>query len=133
MADIVDTADQVGSFQTLLEAIKVAGLSETLKGAGPFTVFAPTDEAFAQFPSGTIEKLLGDVPQLRKILSYHVLEGKVMSKDVANLDKATTIEGLDLKIYTADGVKINDANVVTPDVEADNGVIHVIDTVLVPQ
>lgn len=133
MTDIVDTAFKDGSFSTLLEAVKVAGLVNTLKGSGPFTVFAPTDEAFAQLPTGTIEKLLGDIPQLTKILNYHVLEGKVMSKDVVNLDKVTTIEGYDLKIHTSDGVKVDDATVVKSDVEADNGVIHVIDTVLIPR
>lgn len=133
MADIVNTAVKAGSFNTLLEAVRVAGLVDTLKNSGPYTVFAPTDEAFAQLPTGTFEKLLGDIPQLRKILTYHVLEGKVMSKDVANLNKATTVEGSDLKIHTTHGVKVDDATVVTPDIEADNGVIHVIDSVLIPQ
>ncbi|MFB2919604.1 MULTISPECIES: fasciclin domain-containing protein [Aerosakkonema] len=133
MADIVDTAVRNGSFNTLVEAVKAAGLVDTLKSTGPFTVFAPTDEAFAQLPTGTIDKLLGDIPQLTKILTYHVVEGKVMSKDVMNLDKATTFEGSDLKIDTSHGVKVGDATVVKSDIEADNGVIHVIDTVLVPQ
>ncbi|MBD2181205.1 fasciclin domain-containing protein [Planktothrix sp. FACHB-1355] len=133
MADIVDTAVRNGSFNTLVEAVKAAGLVDTLKSTGPFTVFAPTDEAFAHLPTGTIDKLLGDIPQLTKILTYHVLEGKVMSKDVMNLDKATTFEGSDLKIDTSNGVKVGDATVVKSDIEADNGVIHVIDTVLVPQ
>lgn len=133
MTDIVDTAVKSGSFSTLLEAVKVAGLVNTLKGDGPFTVFAPTDEAFAQLPTGTIDKLLADIPQLTKILNYHVLAGKVMSKDVVNLDKLTTIEGSELKIHISDGVKVDDATVVKSDVEADNGVIHIIDTVLVPR
>lgn len=133
MADIVDTAVRNGSFNTLVEAVKAAGLVDTLKSTGPFTVFAPTDEAFAHLPTGTIDKLLGDIPQLTKILTYHVVEGKVMSKDVMNLNKATTFEGSDLKIDTSHGVKVGDATVVKSDIEADNGVIHVIDTVLVPQ
>ena len=133
MADILNTAINAGCFNTLLEAVKTAGLVDTLKSDGPYTIFAPTDEAFAHLPTGTIEKLLGDIHQLTKILTYHLVVGKVMSKDVLNLDKATTMEGSDLKIDTSDGVKVDDATVIKPDVEADNGVIHIIDTVLVPR
>ena len=132
MADIVDTAVNAGSFDTLVAAVKAAGLVDTLKGPGPFTVFAPTDDAFAKLPEGTVESLLNDIPQLTKILTYHVVSGKVMSSDVANLDLVPTVEGSSLSIDSSNGVKVNDATVVTPDVEADNGVIHVIDKVLIP-
>lgn len=133
MADIVDTAINAGSFNTLVTAVTAAGLDTALKGQGPFTVFAPTDEAFSKLPSGTVESLLEDIPQLRKILEYHVVSGKVMAADVVKSDSATTVEGSTLKIDAANGVKVNDATIVTPDVEADNGVIHVIDSVLIPQ
>ena len=132
MADIVDTAVNAGSFTTLVAAVKAAGLVETLKGAGPFTVFAPTDEAFAKLPAGTIEGLLKDLPKLKQILTYHVVSGKVMAADVVNLKSAKTVEGSEVKIDASSGVKINNATVVTPDVAADNGVIHIIDTVLLP-
>ncbi|HEY9744070.1 MAG TPA: fasciclin domain-containing protein [Coleofasciculaceae cyanobacterium] len=132
MADIVDTAVGAGSFNTLVAAVKAAGLVETLKSPGPFTVFAPTDDAFNKLPAGTVDSLLKDIPQLTKILTYHVVSGKVLSSDVVNLDKATTVEGSDLKIDASSGVKVNEATVVTPDIEADNGVIHVIDSVLIP-
>ncbi|MBC7825028.1 MAG: fasciclin domain-containing protein [Candidatus Parcubacteria bacterium] len=132
MADIVDTAVNAGSFTTLVAAVKAAGLVETLKGAGPFTVFAPTDEAFAKLPAGTVEGLLKDLPKLKKILTYHVVSGKVMAADVVKLKSAKTVEGSEVKIDASNGVKVNDAKVITPDVAADNGVIHVIDTVLLP-
>jgi uncharacterized surface protein with fasciclin (FAS1) repeats len=132
MADIIDTAVSAGSFGTLVTAIKAAGLVETLKGAGPFTVFAPTDEAFAKLPAGTVEGLLKDLPKLKQILTYHVVSGKVMAADVVKLKTATTVEGSDVKIDASNGVKVNDSTVVTPDVAADNGVIHIIDTVLLP-
>lgn len=132
MADIVDTAINAGAFNTLVAAVKAAGLVDTLKGPGPFTVFAPTDDAFAKLPEGTVESLLGDIPQLTKILTYHVVTGKVTAADVVKIDSATTVEGSSLKIDASNGVKVNDATVVTPDVEADNGIIHVIDSVLVP-
>ena len=134
MADIVDTAVSAGSFNTLVAAVQAAGLVDTLKGPGPFTVFAPTDEAFGKLPEGTIDSLLKDIPQLTKILTYHVVSGQVTAADVVKLDSATTVEGSDLKINASNGsVKVNDATVVTADVAADNGVIHVIDTVLLPQ
>ena len=132
MADIVDTAVSAGSFTTLVAAVKAAGLVDTLKGAGPFTVFAPTDDAFAKLPEGTVESLLNDIPKLTKILTYHVVSGKVMAADVVNLTSAKTVEGSEVKIDASNGVKINDSNVTTADVAADNGVIHIIDSVLLP-
>ena len=132
MSNIVETAIAAGSFNTLVAAVQAAGLAETLSGPGPFTVFAPTDDAFAKLPAGTVESLLGDKEKLASILTYHVVAGKVMAADVAGLTSATTVQGGTLKIDTSNGVKVNDANVVTADVEADNGVIHVIDTVLLP-
>ncbi|XWK91011.1 MAG: fasciclin domain-containing protein [Phormidium sp.] len=132
MADIVDTAVNAGSFSTLVAAVKAAGLVETLKGKGPFTVFAPTDEAFAKLPAGTVDELLKDIPQLKKILTYHVVSGKVMAADVTKLKSAKTVEGSDVAIDASKGVKVNNSTVTTPDVAADNGVIHIIDTVLMP-
>jgi uncharacterized surface protein with fasciclin (FAS1) repeats len=132
MADIVDTAVKAGSFNTLVAAVKAAGLVDTLKGAGPYTLFAPNDEAFAKLPSGTVDALLKDIPKLKKILTYHVVSGKVMAADVAKMKSAKTVEGSDVKIDASKGVKVNDATVSTADVAADNGVIHVIDTVLMP-
>jgi uncharacterized surface protein with fasciclin (FAS1) repeats len=132
MADIVDTAIKAGSFSTLVSAVQAAGLVDTLKGAGPFTVFAPTDEAFAKLPAGTVEGLLKDIPQLKKILTYHVVSGKVMAADVVKLTSAKTVEGSDVTIDASNGVKVNTATVTTPDVETDNGVIHIIDSVLLP-
>jgi uncharacterized surface protein with fasciclin (FAS1) repeats len=132
MADIVDTAVNAGSFSTLVAAVKAANLVETLKGKGPFTVFAPTDAAFAKLPAGTVDGLLKDLPKLKQILTYHVVSGKVMAADVVKLKSATTVEGSDVKIDASSGVKINNATVSTPDVAADNGVIHIIDTVLMP-
>lgn len=132
MADIVDTAVKAGSFNTLVAAVKAAGLVETLKSAGPFTVFAPTDEAFAKLPAGTVDALLKDIPQLKKILTYHVVSGKVMAADVVKLKSAKTVEGSEVKIDATSGVKINSSTVTTPDVAADNGVIHIIDSVLMP-
>lgn len=132
MADIVDTAVKAGSFNTLVAAVKAAGLVDTLKGAGPYTLFAPNDEAFAKLPAGTVDALLKDIPKLKKILTYHVVSGKVMAADVAKMKSAKTVEGSDVKINASKGVKVNDATVSTADVAADNGVIHVIDTVLMP-
>jgi uncharacterized surface protein with fasciclin (FAS1) repeats len=132
MADIVDTAVAAGSFTTLAAALTAAGLVDTLKGAGPFTVFAPTDEAFAKLPAGTVEGLLQDVPKLKQILTYHVVSGKVMAADVSKLKTATTVEGSDVKIDASNGVKVNDSMVTKADVAADNGVIHIIDAVLMP-
>lgn len=131
--DIVDTAVAAGSFSTLATALKAAGLVETLKGKGPFTVFAPTDDAFKKLPAGTLEKLLADKAQLTKVLTYHVVAGKVMAADVVKLSEAKTVEGSAVKITAKDGkVKLNDANVVKTDVGASNGVIHVLDAVILP-
>ena len=132
MADIVDTAVKAGSFNTLVAAVKAAGLVDTLKGAGPFTVFAPSDDAFAKLPTGTVDALLKDIPKLTKILTYHVVSGKVMAADVVKIKSAKTVEGSEVKIDASNGVKINNATVTTPDVACDNGVIHIIDTVLMP-
>jgi len=134
MADIVDTAVSAGSFTTLVQAVQAAGLVDTLKGPGPFTVFAPTDETFAKLPAGTVEGLLGDTDRLTTVLTYHVVPGRVMAADVAGLTSATTVQGQTLRIDTAaGGVKINDASVVQADIAADNGVIHAIDSVLLPE
>jgi len=130
--DIVDTAVAAGSFTTLATALEAAGLVETLKGEGPFTVFAPTDEAFAEIPEETLNSVLEDKELLTTILTYHVVPGKVMAADVAGLETADTVAEIPLSIDTSDGVKINDATVVQADVAASNGVIHVIDTVLMP-
>lgn len=131
--DIVTTAVENGNFTTLATALTEAGLIETLKGEGPFTVFAPTDEAFAKLPKGTLEGLLKDKEQLKKILLYHVVAGKVMASDVVNLKEATTVEGSKIKIKVNDGkVMINNANVTATDIVTSNGVIHVIDTVILP-
>ncbi|MEH2106854.1 fasciclin domain-containing protein [Nostoc sp.] len=132
MANIIDTATNNGSFKTLVAAIQAAGLVDTLQGPGPFTVFAPTDEAFNKLPAGTVDALLKDPAKLKQILTYHVVSGKVLAADVVKLKTATTVQGSDVKIDASNGVKINDATVATPDVAADNGVIHVIDTVLIP-
>jgi len=133
-ADIVDTAVAAGSFNTLVAAVKAAGLVDTLKGAGPFTVFAPTDEAFAKLPAGTVEGLLKDPDKLKKILTYHVVSGKVMAADVSKMKSAMTVEGSPVKIMAKGGkVMVNNATVVKADIECDNGVIHVIDTVIMPK
>ncbi len=131
-ADIIDTAVAAGSFNTLATALNAAGLIDALKGDGPFTVFAPTDEAFAKLPEGTVEALLKDKDKLTAILTYHVVSGKVTAADVVKLKSAKTLQGQEVHINTCDGVRINDAVVVQPDVMASNGVIHVIDTVLIP-
>jgi uncharacterized surface protein with fasciclin (FAS1) repeats len=130
--DIVDTAVAAGQFTTLAAALKAAGLVDTLKGKGPFTVFAPTDAAFAKLPAGTVEGLLKDKAKLTKILTYHVVPGKVMAADVVKLKEAKTVEGSTVAIDASSGVKVNNATVVKADVEASNGVIHVIDTVIIP-
>ncbi len=132
MKNIVETAIAAGSFKTLVAAVEAAGLVDTLSSKGPFTVFAPTDEAFAKLPKGTVESLLKDKAKLTSILTYHVVSGKVMSKDVMNLKKAKTVQGQDIMIDTKSGVKVNNANVVKTDIETSNGVIHVIDTVILP-
>ena len=132
--DIVDTAVGAGTFNTLAAALTAAGLVETLKGEGPFTVFAPTNDAFAALPAGTVEDLLKpeNKDKLTAILTYHVVAGKVMSTDLTNDMKAATVNGAEVTIMTEGGVKVNDANVTTADIEASNGVIHVIDKVIMP-
>ena len=133
MNTIVQTAVENGSFTTLVKAVTAAGLVDTLSGTGPFTVFAPTDEAFAKIPAETLNTVLADKAQLTKILTYHVVSGKVMAADVTEMTSATTVEGSDISIKVVDGkVMINDATVVMADVECSNGVIHVIDSVLMP-
>ena len=132
MKNIVETAQAAGSFKTLLVAAEAAGLVDTLTSTGPFTVFAPTDEAFAKLPEGTVESLLKDKAKLAQILTYHVVAGKVMAKDVVNLKKAKTVQGQELSIDTSSGVKVDNANVVKTDIETSNGVIHVIDSVMIP-
>ena len=132
MSNIVETAVSAGMFKTLVQAVQAAGLVETLSGQGPFTVFAPDDDAFAKLPAGTVESLLKDIPRLKDILTYHVVAGKVMSTDVAGLPSAKTVQGRELRIDTKHGVKVNDAMVTKADLETDNGVIHIIDSVLIP-
>jgi len=138
MADIVDTAVAAGTFKTLVAAVTAAKLVETLKGKGPFTVFAPNDEAFAKLPKGTVEGLLKDIPKLTAILTYHVVAGKVMAADVVKLKSAKTVQGQEVKVDAAKwhlhkNVKINDSEVIKADIVTDNGVIHVIDKVLLPK
>ena len=132
--DIVDTAANTDGFATLVAAVEAAGLVDTLKGEGPFTVFAPTDDAFAALPEGTVEDLLQpeNKEQLAAILTYHVVPGKVMSGDLTDGMTAATVEGSEVTIMTEGGVMVNDANVVQPDIAASNGVIHVIDKVIMP-
>ena len=130
--DIVDTAAEAGTFSTLLAAAEAAGLVDTLKGDGPFTVFAPTDDAFAALPAGTVEGLLADPAALAGILTYHVVPGKVMSTDLSDDMMAATVNGADIMIDLDSGVMVNDATVIAADIEASNGVIHVIDSVILP-
>ena len=132
-ADIVDTAVAAGSFNTLVTAVKAAGLVGTLKSKGPFTVFAPNDAAFAKLPTGTVEGLLKNKAKLAKILKYHVIPGRVKAADLAGKSlKVTSAAGLPLSVNGTMGVRVNDAAVIQPDIDASNGVIHVIDTVLLP-
>jgi uncharacterized surface protein with fasciclin (FAS1) repeats len=131
--DIVDTAVAAGSFKTLATALQAAGLVETLKGPGPFTVFAPTDEAFAKIPKADLDALIADKAKLTKVLTYHVVPGKVTAAEVVKLKDAKTVEGGLVKFDTSSGVKVNGASVVKADIMASNGVIHVIDSVILPQ
>ena len=133
MKTIVQTAVDAGIFKTLVTAVQTAGLVETLNGKGPFTVFAPTDEAFSKLPKGTVEGLLKDKDALTKILTYHVVSGKVMAQDVMGMKTAKTVQGGMLSIDSMDGVMVNNAKVIKADIECSNGVIHVIDTVLIPE
>ncbi len=131
-ADIVDTAVGAGQFKTLVAAVQAAGLADVLKGKGPFTVFAPTDEAFAKLPAGTVDALLKDKEKLAAILTYHVVPGKVMAKDV-KAGSVKTANGQSFMVKTEGGVSVDGAKVIATDVMADNGVIHVIDTVILPK
>ena len=133
MKTIVETAIEAGNFKTLVKAVQEAGLVDTLQGQGPFTVFAPTDEAFSKLPPGTIENLLKNKEKLTDILTYHVVPDKVMSDSVVNLTNATTANGKQISIDTSAGVKIDNAQVIQTDIECSNGVIHVIDAVLIPK
>lgn len=130
MADIVDIAVSSDSFKTLVAAVQAAGLVDVLKSPGPFTVFAPTDDAFAKLPPGTVQTLVQNPPQLARILTYHVVPGKLMKADIAKLDSLTSVEGSSISVNTANGFEVKNATVVASDIEADNGVIHVIDNVI---
>lgn len=130
--DIVDTAVAAGNFKTLATALTAAGLVDTLKGKGPFTVFAPTDEAFAKVPKADLDALLKDKAKLTAVLTYHVVAGKVMAADV-KAGKVKTVQGSELTVSTMGGVKVDNANVIKTDIAADNGVIHVIDSVVIPK
>jgi uncharacterized surface protein with fasciclin (FAS1) repeats len=132
MMNIIETAVANPDFSTLVTAVKAAGLVETLSGTGPFTVFAPTNEAFKKIPEATLKAALADKAKLTSILTYHVVPGKVMAKDVAGMTEAATVQGKKVKISATDGVMINDSKVTKADIECSNGVIHVIDTVLMP-
>jgi uncharacterized surface protein with fasciclin (FAS1) repeats len=133
MPTIVDVAVQAGKFNTLVQAIQAAGLVDTLSGEGPFTVFAPTDEAFAQIPQETLQAVLADKEKLTAILTYHVVPGKLMAADVVRSTQLQTVQGQSITVSTEGGVRVDDANVVQTEIEADNGVIHVIDKVIMPK
>jgi uncharacterized surface protein with fasciclin (FAS1) repeats len=133
MPTIVDIAVQAGKFNTLVQAVQTAGLVETLSGEGPFTVFAPTDEAFAQIPQETLQAVLADKEKLTAILTYHVVPGKLMATDVVRSTQLQTVQGQSITVSTEGGVRVDDANVIQTDIEADNGVIHVIDKVIMPK
>lgn len=132
MKNIVTTAIEAGSFKTLVTAVKEAGLVDTLSGRGPFTVFAPTDEAFARLPKGTVEGLLKDRKKLTDILTYHVIPGMVTSSQVKKIKEAQTVNGKKLKIHHAWGTKVENAKIISSDIRTSNGIIHVIDRVLIP-
>jgi uncharacterized surface protein with fasciclin (FAS1) repeats len=133
MPTIVDIAVQAGSFKTLVQAVQAAGLVETLSGEGPFTVFAPTDEAFAQIPAETLQAVLADKEKLTAILTYHVVPGKLMAADVVRSTQLQTVQGQSITVSTEGGVRVDNANIIQTDIEADNGVIHVIDQVIMPK
>jgi uncharacterized surface protein with fasciclin (FAS1) repeats len=133
MPTIVDVAVQAGKFNTLVQAVQAAGLVETLSGEGPFTVFAPTDEAFAQIPQDTLQAVLADKEKLTAILTYHVVPGKLMAADVVRSTQLQTVQGQSITVSTEGGVRVDNANVIQTDIEADNGVIHVIDQVIMPK
>ncbi len=133
MPNIVQTAVQAGLFKTLVKAVQAAGLEGTLAGPGMFTLFAPNDNAFAKLPPGTVDGLLKDMPKLRDVLTYHVVPGKHMAADVARQRSLTTVQGQEIAVDASAGVKIDGATVIQPDIQADNGVIHVIDSVIMPR
>jgi uncharacterized surface protein with fasciclin (FAS1) repeats len=133
MSNIVEVADKAGTFKTLMTAVKTAGMTSTLEGKGPFTIFAPNDAAFSKLPKGAIDSLLADIPRLKKILNYHVVPGDVRAADVAKLHDVKTVEGSNLHVHVDGGVKVNQASVIGTDIVSDNGVIHVIDAVLMPE
>lgn len=130
MADIVDIAVSADNFKTLVAAVQAAGLVETLKTPGPFTVFAPTDEAFAKLPPGTVQTLVQNPPQLARILKYHVVAGRLTQADLAKVDTVTSVEGSPISIDCTNGFEVKNATVIAADIEADNGIIHVIDNVI---
>ncbi|MCU0532640.1 MAG: fasciclin domain-containing protein [Hydrococcus sp. Prado102] len=130
MADIVDIAVGADNFKTLVTAVTAANLVDTLKSPGPFTVFAPTDEAFAKLPPGTITTLVQNIPQLTRILCYHVVPGKLMKADLEKVSSVTSVEGSPIRIDCSDAFEVKNATVIAADIEADNGVIHVIDNVI---
>ncbi|HEY9744071.1 MAG TPA: fasciclin domain-containing protein [Coleofasciculaceae cyanobacterium] len=132
MADLVETAVQAGSFNTLVKAVEAADLVDFLKSPGPYTVFAPVDEAFARLPGGALDALLQDIPKLKKILTYHVVFGDVRTDNLLEIEEAPTVEGSIIVVDTSHGYKVNQAIVLQPDILADNGVIHVIDSILMP-
>jgi len=131
--NIVETANNNGSFTLLVSALKATGLDSVLSGEGPFTVFAPNDEAFTKLPDGTVENLLATPEKLKEILTYHVVTGKVMSNSLPASSSAVTVNGKEISITVSDRVRVNESVVLTPDVECSNGVIHIIDSVLIPQ
>ena len=130
MPDIVDIAVSAGNFETLVTAVKAADLVDTLKSPGPFTVFAPTDEAFAKLPPGTIQTLVQNIPQLSRILTYHVVPGKLTQADLAKMESVTSVEGTVIPIHSSGAFEVKNASVVAADIEADNGIIHVLDKVI---
>ncbi len=132
MPDIVETAINAGSFNTLVKAVEAAGLVDILKSPGPYTLFAPSDEAFDKLPEGTLDSLLQDIPKLKRILTYHVVFGDVRTDNLVEIEEAETVEGSILAIDSSDGYKVNEAIVLKPDILTDNGVIHVIDSILMP-
>ena len=132
MADLVETAVNAGTFNTLIKAVEATELVEILKSPGPYTVFAPTDEAFDTLPEGTLDSLLQDIKKLKRIVLYHVAFGDVRAEDLMQIHEAETVEGSIVAIESSDGIKVNDANVLKTDILTDNGVIHVIDAVLIP-
>ena len=132
MADIIETAVKAGTFTTLVKVVEATELVDILKSPGPYTVFAPTDEAFAKLPEGTLDSLLQDIAKLKRILTYHVAFGDVRAEDLIEIEEAETVEGSIVAIDSSDGIKVNNAKVTKSDILADNGVIHIIDTVLIP-